>query len=308
MAQSSSGAIVSKRNAMGIGTVLLSALLISLAPTAAKVAYQEGANPLAVIAVRTAIGASGIALYLSLRHLWPRQGLRAFRRSALSGLAQVLTAVGFLGAVAYIDVSLAALIFYFHPFLVAIVGHFRGDMAMSPLRLGCIAAAIAGLGMVFGVTFASLNAVGIALSLLGMAAITLLIFVVADVSKSIGPVAANFYMTLWAAFYLLAVAIFGPLSGWMAPMALPTSVAGWIAILGTGVTTTTGYILFFVGARAIGVTRAAIWSVTEPVFAILFAILLVAEWLTPWQWLGVAVVVGSLFLFERAANPPAAER
>jgi len=302
MDQAPRGAAPSRQNSIGIGVVLLSALLIGMAPNAAKIAYQEGANPLAVITFRSVIGAVGIAAYLSARHQWPENGLHAFRRSAISGLAQVLTALGFLGAVAFIDVSLAALIFYFHPFLVAAVGHFRGDMAMSPIRIACIAAAIAGLALVFGVTFTTLNTVGIGLSLIGMIAITVLIFVVGDVAKAVGPISANFYMMLWSSFYLLLVVIVGPAAGWVDEMSLPTSSSGWIAVVGAGVTSTMGYVLFFMGARIIGTTRAVILTVTEPIFAILLAILLVHEWLTPLQWLGVAVVIGSLLKFESSGR------
>jgi drug/metabolite transporter (DMT)-like permease len=292
----------SRSKRFGIGVFLLSALLIGLAPNAAKIAYEESAGPLAVITFRTVIGAVGIALYRSLRRQWPKDGLIPFKRSALAGLAQVLTALGFLGAVAFIDVSLAALIFYVHPFLIAIVGHFRGDMAMSTVRMACIAVAIAGLALVFGVTFTTLDPVGVGLSFLGMVAITVLIFVVADVSKAVGPIAANVYMTLWSSLYLLPVLLLGPALGWADGMALPGSATGWLAIIGAGLTTTTGYVLFFVAAGIIGTSRAAFWTITEPIFAILLAILLVGEWLTPLQWLGVAIVMASLFSFESDVN------
>jgi drug/metabolite transporter (DMT)-like permease len=82
-------------------------------------------------------------------------------------------------------------------------------------------------------------------------------------------------------------------------MAFPVSLKGWIAILGTGVTFTFGYTLFFVGAAIIGATRAAMISILEPVLTILFAILLVQEWLTAIQWLGVALVVASLLVMEK---------
>jgi drug/metabolite transporter (DMT)-like permease len=282
----------------GIGIVLLSALLIGLAPNAAKIAYEEGADPLAVITFRTVIGAVGIALYLSLQRRWPKDGLNPFKSSALAGLAQVMTALGFLGAVAFIDVSLAAMIFYVHPFLIAVVGHFRGDVAMSPVRMVYIASAIAGLAIVLGVTVTTLDPIGVGLSLVGMVAITVLIFVVADVSKAVGPIPANFYMTLWSSLYLLPIVVLGPALGWLDGMSLPGSAAGWLAIVGAGLTTTTGYILFFIGAGIIGTSRAAIWTITEPIFAILLAILLVGEWLTPLQWLGVAIVMASLFSFE----------
>ncbi|MCU9849764.1 DMT family transporter [Defluviimonas sp. WL0024] len=287
----------------GIGIVLLSALLIAFAPNAAKIAYREGADLTAVITFRTLIGAAGLALYLAARRHWPPGGRDAFRRSAFSGLAQVFTALGFIGAVAFIDVSLAALIFYSHPFLVALISHLRGEARMSANRFVWIASAIAGLALVFGLKLASLAPLGIALSLVGMVAVTVLIFTVAGLSAEVGPIPANLFMTTWSCLYLLAFALAAPLTGLAAPMTLPGSVAGWIAILGAGVTTTTGYVLFFVGARIVGTARAAVWTVTEPLFAIIFAVLLIGETLSASQWLGVAIVIGSLIRFETTAAP-----
>ena len=68
----------------GITVVLASSLMIGLAPNAAKIAYQEGATPLAVITFRTIVGAIGIALYLLVRRQWPAGGIGAFRQSVVS--------------------------------------------------------------------------------------------------------------------------------------------------------------------------------------------------------------------------------
>ena len=293
---------VSARRLAGIGCVLLSSFLIAVTPNAAKIAYLEGANPLAVITFRCVLGAAGLALYLSIMKKWPGQGWAAFRRSFPAGLAQAFTALGFLGAVAYIDVSLAALVFYFHVFLVAIVGHFRGDVRLNGKLLSCIAAAIAGLALVLGVTVKSLDVLGLGLSLLGMVAATAMIFAVGRMSRQIGPIPANFHMTLWAAVIFVLLAAAAAMTPSVDGMILPSSAKGWAGILGNSVTTTLGFVFFFVGAGMIGMTRATVISVMEPVLAIFLAILLVQEWLTPLQWAGVLLVVGSLYLFERTGQ------
>lgn len=294
------------RRLVGVGCVLLSAFLIAVTPNAAKIAYQEGANPLAVITFRCVLGTAGLALYLSVRKRWPQEGWKTFRKSFLTGLTQAFTALGFLGAVAFIDVSLAALIFYFHIFLVAVVGHFRGDVRLNRRLLSCIAVAVLGLALVLGVTLQSLNVMGLGLSLLGMAAVTVMIFAVGRTSREIGPIAANFHMTLWASFFFVIAALFGPATGMIEGMVLPASVKGWAGIIGNSVTTTLGFVFFFTGAGIIGMTRATILSVMEPVLAIFLAILLVQEWLTPLQWGGVILIVGSLYLFEKAGQKASA--
>ncbi|MGI9370229.1 MAG: DMT family transporter [Ruegeria sp.] len=288
------------RERLGISMALLSAILIAMAPNAAKIAYQEGANPLAVVVLRHVVGAVFVALILTVRSQWPKNGWPTFRKSAAAGMAQVVAAFGLLGSVAYIDVSLAALIFYLHPFLISVVESFRGNLRLTPLRLICILGATAGLTLVLGVSLEFLNPIGVGLSFVGMASATIWVLLGARLSQEVGPFPAGFYMTVWSIIYLLFLAFAGPYLGVNGHMEFSSSTLGWIAILGAGATTTLGLILFFVGAVIIGAGRAALLSLSEPVFAIFLAIILVHEWLTAWQWVGVAVVVGCLVRFETA--------
>ena len=287
---------------LGICLVLFSALLIATVPNAAKIAYQHGADPLAVITVRTIIGALGLALYLTITSQWPGRAWKSFRLSSLSGLSLLLTSVGFMGSVAFIDVSLAAMIFYLHPFLVALAGHFRGELRLQTGHYAMICLAIGGLVLVLGVTLETLNSIGIGLSLLGMASAAALILLVAGQAREIGPIAANYYMSLWAAIYLLIAATIGPATGLIGAMTLPLTPTGWLAIVLAGATLTLGFVTFFVGLRIIGTTRAVMLSLAEPVFAILLAIALVGEWLSLVQWIGVGLIVGSLYRFEAISS------
>ena len=290
------------RRSVGIGLVLLAALLFGLTPNTAKIAYQEGANIVAVIMVRGVLGALGLAVYLSVTRLWPANVWRSFRNSGFTGIAQALTSLGFIGSIAYIDVSLAALIFYLHILLLAVVGHVRGETRLTPAMVALIGTALAGLALVLGVTFRSLDPLGLGLSVVGMAAATFLVLLVVEQGRVIGPVAANFNMTLWVAFYFTAAALLGPATGLWDGAIFPATAKGWIGIVGNSLTTTLAFLLFFLGARIIGTTRAAMISLIEPVLVILLAVLLVQEWLTPLQWAGVAVVIGSLILFEIAGR------
>jgi len=52
----------------------------------------------------------------------------------------------------------------------------------------------------------------------------------------------------------------------------------------------------------IGMVRATMLTVVEPVFTILMAMALFGESLSAVQWLGVAVVVAGLLLLEMPAN------
>ncbi len=117
-------------------------------------------------------------------------------------------------------------------------------------------------------------------------------------ARIMGTIRANFYMTVWASIYFMLAAILGPATGLLEPMAFPQTIRGWAGIIGTGITFTLGYLFFFLGASIIGVPRAAMISIMEIVFIILFAILLVGEWLSAVQWLGVLIIIGSLIVME----------
>ena len=289
----------------GIGFVLISAVLLATAPNAAKIAYQEGANPQAVITIRTVIGVVLLALYLFARGQWPAQMWAIVKRSPFSGLTFLLGSVGFMGAVAFIDVSLTVMIFYLHTFLVAVVGHFRGDVILNLRLISLIALALVGLGLVLGVTLDTLNPAGVGLSIVGMVGAAFMIVLVAEQARTVGPIAANFIMSGWASIYLLIAIVFGPMLGLFGGIVFPQTLFGWVCVLAAGVTITLGFVTFFIGARLIGTTRAVMLSIFEPIFAIALAIIFVNEWLNLTQWIGAVIIVGSLYLFEVTSSADA---
>lgn len=282
----------------GVILILLGALSIGLMPSAAKIAYQEGANPLAAIILRSLIGFVGIGIYMAARKHQFNVGWKEIRFSSLTGVAQSFTSLGIMGSVAFIDVNVAALIMFCFPFWVAIYNHFSGTSKLTPTIIFCFTLALIGLGLTLGMRLGELNTFGLGLALLGMFSMAIMVLVVAHSSTKIGPITANFFMTGWTLLYFLLIALVASVVGLLDPASFPVSSKGWIAIIGTGVSFTLAYVLFFIGATVIGTTRASILSISEPVMIIIVAVLLIDERLTPIQWLGVMLVIGSLFAFE----------
>ena len=288
----------------GIFLIVLGALLIGFMPTSAKIAYNDGANALTVLLYRSIFGAAGLAIYL----VWRRQPVhigRENRRGAmLAALSHMGAAIGILGSIAYIDVSLASVILFLFPFVVAIVNHTRGVTRLTAPVLGLMVVAIGGLSLALGVSLDGLNMTGLALAFFGAAAIAWMVLSVSDFSSKVGPLQANLHMVLWAALYFAAIAVIAPATGLIAPLAHPAGIAGWLGMAGAGLTFTFGYVCFFVSAEIIGTTRASILSILEPVFIIAVAIIVLGEMLSTLQWVGMALVLGSLFAMElvRARN------
>jgi drug/metabolite transporter (DMT)-like permease len=283
---------------LGIAMVLLGAVVIGLMPSATKIAYQEGANPLSIITLRCIIGMLGIGAFMLLSHKSFKVGKTALRYSTLSGVAQVFNSVGLLGALAYIDVSITVLIFSCFPFLIVIVEHYTGRSRITLFVIGCITAALVGLAMALGLSFENLNSTGLLLAVLALISVTFMILIVSKSTKQIGTISANFYMTVWASLYFIAFAILAPLTGLVDAASFPETLRGWMAILVTGITFSLAYVLFFAGANIIGTTRASILSISEPIMFILFAVMILDERLLLVQWFGVLLIIASLFLME----------
>lgn len=181
------GASGPSRQGFGIGIVLFAGIFIGLLPNAAKIAYQEGANPLAVLTVRSVLGMMGLGIYLSVSGGRFKIGWPAFRFNAVPGAAYALASLGIMGAVAYIDVSLAILIVFLHPFFIAIVEHFRGGSRLTPVLVACIAVALVGLGLALAVRLDSLDTRGIGLAMTGAVAATAMVLLIVRVTKQVGP-------------------------------------------------------------------------------------------------------------------------
>ena len=123
----------SREQLIGVILVLLGALSIGIMPSAAKIAYQEGANPISAILLRSLVGLVGLAIYMCWRNIRFHFEKKNIKNSCAMGIVQSLSSLGIMGSVAYIDISLAILIIFCFPFIVILYNHHKGHSRMTPL-------------------------------------------------------------------------------------------------------------------------------------------------------------------------------
>ena len=204
---------------------------------------------------------------------------------------------GVYAAITSINISLALLILYLYPVVLAIHQHRQGVMRIGPAQWLCALLTCAGLALILGVRIEQMNLGGVALALMAMLATVVITVTNMRVTATMGSLASNFYMSLWSlVIFALALLLFGE-------FAEPQSASGWVALAGNGVAYCVAWVAFFAGARILGATRASMLSLVEPPGAALGAWLLFGETYTALQWAGFFVVLVALFFFEKLSYP-----
>jgi drug/metabolite transporter (DMT)-like permease len=279
-------------HAAAVAMVLLSSIFIACVPSFSKLAYEAGASVPFVLACRFLVTVLLLAAMLVVgRHRFTASS-RVFRLCLIGGVATAAMSFGILTAITLIDLSLVILILYLHPILIAWIGHLRGTYVLNRFRLVCCCLILIGLALALSVSFSRLDTAGLAFAFLGACGAAGLVVANGDAVGEGGTLIVNFYSSLTA---LILVSIAGPM---IEPMILPGTGIGWLGLLGTGTAFCFGLALFLAAIPRIGMVRATLIAVVEPVFAILLAMVLFGEHLTFLQWTGVAIVVLGLLLLE----------
>jgi drug/metabolite transporter (DMT)-like permease len=278
--------------AAGVALVILSTIAIAIVPSLAKLAYDGGSNTLSVITGRSIF--SVLITFLLIVAL--RQPLIIAKRPLLIGLAMgvgyAVILYGYLGAVNYLPVSLVILIYFVHPLLVGFIVVGLGQERLTLVSVGALAAALVGLGLAIGFSFENTNLLGIGLATLAMIVTAIVIVGNARAMREAPALSIGLYMMISAAVALgILFALFGTL-------ALPTTAMAWTGFIGVAIAATTGTLAFMCGMAYVGAARAAMISNLEPVIGVLFAIAILGERVTLLQSIGIAMVIGAIFVME----------
>ncbi len=287
-----------KNLTLGLVLALLSAALFSVNTPIAAYGQALGGDALVFTVVRgvsTAVVSGGLALLLGASFRVPRGHWPAL---AVMVIAISLQGMCYLSSVGYIPVGLAALLFYMHPILVALLTTLlkQGPRA-SKAQWFCFLAAFCGLGLALGPELDGLDWRGVALAF--AAALTVAVYLVAARS-SIGDVS---FLAL--SFYGSAgTAVFGFAAVLLFRQALPVfsdSPALW-PMLGIAVIFPAAYLVQLLALRSIDTKTLAILFNIEPLLSITIAVLFLNEILTTAQCIGAVVVVGALSVYARLAQ------
>lgn len=314
------------RRSLGVALVVVSAFSFGSGSLFAKPVYAAGMDWLTLMTWRFPLAVAASWLWVLARPD-ARHALRRLRRRQAGvllalGVVYVGNTATFYAALETVPASLAALIVYLYPPLVAVISIRYGRRLTGRTAWFALAVATVGVALaVGGIDPAS----GPPLSGLALAVASPLIYAVwivlaarfsgepraGDERVGVPPHDADSApgdpvrsdpapaMTVMLTGTAVAYLLIGTLAG--RPVLQPAAVpdGAWLGVLGIGIVATAVAVqTFYAGIRHIGAAQASLISTVEPVYTILLASLLFSEVLGPVQLVGGVLVIVAVILAQ----------
>jgi drug/metabolite transporter (DMT)-like permease len=277
----------------------------------AKSLMEAGWSPTAAVTARLAGGALVMAIFATIvKPDWFREALQHTKTVVVYGLIPIAGAqLCYYNAVAHLSVGVALLLEYTAPILV--VGWLWAATRRRPsnLTLTGVALAVAGIMLVLGVfeaggfTGANINLLGVGWGL-AAAVCAACYFLMSDTVAADGDglnsitLAAGGLIVGAAAVALLGAAGVMPLTFTTNDTVIAGLTTSWVVpVIALGViATAVAYTLGIMGIARLRPRFASLVGLSEVMFAVLAAWVLVSEAITPTQAIGGAVVLVGLTL------------
>ncbi len=256
-----------------------------------KIAYEGGANPPTVLVIRFLVGGLLLGLIIALTH-------RTWRWRVQPGiflavvLSWYLINIGHLGAVQFIPVSLAAIIFYTFPLLVAAYKRLVDRSAMAWYEILGFVLAFCGLCIALGPTLAESDWRGIGLAAMASIAAAFFLIVYEYSRHETDAVTGAFWLSIGAAL-IGAVVLLS-----LFDIELPTTQRGTAGVTALSIFGLAAFVLNLVAVKYAGAAVTAMILNFEPVVIFLMAALLVGEEITLTRFIGLGLVMIALLLSQ----------
>lgn len=267
---------------------LVSASFYGLNIVYARMASFAGASGSAIVVYRVLlmlvlVGIAAAVMRRSLAMAREERGIML-----LLGVATALVGICYLSSVAFIPVTVAAVVFYTFPIFIVLASPFVEGTKLTPTLLGVAAVATAGVVMVVGPAFGGLDWRGLALALAASIATAMQFFAAARCRRT-GVVAKVFWIHV---LVLPTAALIGLATGQLAPPSILALAPFAVAMTVGGYVV--GFLLQFLALGRITAVAAGIIYCTEPVVAAVSSAMLLGETLSPLQMAGGALVLSAI--------------
>jgi drug/metabolite transporter (DMT)-like permease len=289
--------------ASGVGVALFSSAVFGLSGSFAKALLETGWSPGAAVTARL----TGAALILAipavpaLRGRW-HQLKDNWLTILLFGLIGVAACqLFYFNAVERLSVGVALLLEYLAPVIIVLWLWAASRKRPRPLTIAGTLLSLGGLILVLDLTGAvKIDFVGVLWGIAAAVCLAIYFFITAKENDTLPPIvlASGGLMVGAAVMWLAAATGLLPMAFSTADTKLgPWTTPWWVPLAGLIVMATVlAYVAGIVAARALGSKVASFVSLTEVLFAVIWAWLLLGELPGPIQLLGGVLIVGGVVL------------
>lgn len=298
----------SRRRLIGAGLCVVSGVSFSTLPILAKLAFASGIGLTSMLAARLLGAAFLLWPYLALtrrRHPLPgyRRGLVLF---AL-GVGFAMQAALYFSGLGRIPASIAALLVYAYPALVALMPWAVNRRPPGRSEWTALALALTGVMLTVGAnttpSAGALDPIGVALVLCGSLGYAAFITASSVLTRHVDALVSTAYVVSGAGASFAAAAWLG--RSWVFPCnPFVLRLMAAMVVISTIVAMST----LIAGIARVGPTAASLLSTLEPLAVVVLAAVFLGERLTSTQVLGGALILGAVILVSlgtRAAEPQA---
>lgn len=264
---------------------LLAGVVLGTAVVVSRFAYDGGASGIVVATARSVIMAAAMAVGLVIARVSLRLPREFVGLAVLNGTLMAFMTYGNIGAVEFISVGLASLLFFTFPILIAVGVIVLGMEEVRTAKLCAIIAAFVGLAIMLGASIGNADLRGTALSLMAAFATAANAIMVMRYFRRVNVFVATLHFSLFGLVVLLVLA------ATVAEVRYPQTAAGWAGVVGVGVLQTIGTPMYLYAIARIGALKAGMATNIQPVAAIAEAWFLFGELLSPAQAAGGVLVL-----------------
>lgn len=271
----------------GVIMVLISACAFALQPTFALFAYQNGITVFTMLFFRFFL--AGI-LFVFCLYLWPEKIILTkkviIRLFFLGTVIYTMQSAFYFTAVKYIPPSLAVLIVYTHPVIITGVSSFLYHQPLTKKVVLSVLVSFLGMVLVLGTSFQGVNIFGVLLAFGAAVIYSAYVLMSNNLLKTVPPITAGIYISFSASIGLL-------ITGFLTKsFSLNFQAGAWPWVIGLVIVSTVlGMLTFFRGLKVLGPSKATILSMVEPIFGIIFSILLFQDHFNFLQMIGAAGII-----------------
>jgi len=278
---------------------LLTGVILGTAVTVSRFAYLAGASGIVVTLFRGVfmVLVLGVGLKLS-GHRWPLPK-RLVPLAMLNGLLMAIMTYGNIGAVEFISIGLAALLFFTFPIMIAVIVLAFRIEKVNPIKLLAITVAFIGLAIVLNASISAVDWRGPALSLTAAAATAINAVLFARYFKTINVFITTFHFSVYALISLSLFALFMSYTS-IGEVRPPLTLSGWMGALGVGVLQGIGTPMYLYAILKIGALKTGMVTNIQPLTSVTEAWVIFDEVLSLVQALGGVLVIASIAVMQWA--------